>query len=649
MTEQKTLVTWLSQSWRDISLAQKGIVVILLPLMLLLASIGFLYNSEQQLTNLENKLKSALQNQRNIQTVHTKLLEASTAVRDYLLTGDKHFLAVFDQVEKELPNIILKLDLELEGQGQKNRLERIKPLVDDNLRNLKTLANYDADEASDFLIDQFKQQVNNLAVLRNEIESLNAEEAALVTQDQKSVALERERNFRITLFAVIAGIIGSFFAVWIFSDTIVKRVRSLRDSASHLAKAEPLHLPSSGLDELGQLSHELDQASQLLADNIYQAQQARLEAERANQSKSMFLSRTSHELRTPLNAILGFAQLLLSDLPRGKAHDSVSLIKSAGDHLLKLIDEVLDIAKIEAGEQSVEVKPIAINDLLAEAIHYIAPLGEVRDMEIQHHIEDQLYANADGQKLLQVVLNLLSNAFKYGPANSVVNLRAYQRAEHIIIEIQDEGPGIPEDLRSRLFTPFDRLGAEQSKIEGTGLGLALSKKIMLAMNGDIEVAENQSLFSIILSVATRKNTQTKQHHAKINTLPSTENVKNKLHNIIYIEDNLSNKTLVEAIIARQNNLRLISGSSLREARNLLADVDASLLIVDLNLPDGSGEILIKEVNDGNYGKIIPIMVLSADAMTQTIKRVEQLGVKHYLTKPFNIAAFTQHIKTIIEG
>jgi len=643
----KPIPILLSQFWRDISLVAKGIVVILLPLMLLMASIGFLYKSEQQLSSLENELKAALQNQRDIQTVHTQLLEATTAVRDYLLTGDKAFLKQFKTVEQQLPSLMQKLESALENQGKQARLETIEPLVIDNLKQLSVLAQYDADEASDDLIQQFKQQVASLDTLRNAIEALMNEEAVLVNQDQKIIALERERNFNITLFAVIAGIIGSFFAVWIFSSTIVKRVKELRDSASHLAKAEPLNLPSSGRDELGQLNDELDQASELLAENIYQAQQAKQAAEHANQSKSMFLSRTSHELRTPLNAILGFAQLLQSDLKEGKSFEQVALIKSAGEHLLKLIDEVLHIAKIETGEQTVELQPISINDLLAEAIHYIAPLGKIRDMDIEHHIDPNLTGHADYQKLLQVVLNILSNALKYGPVNSTVSVRAYERAQFIVIEILDEGSGIPTELRDRLFTPFDRLGAEQSKIEGTGLGLALSKKIMLAMDGDIEVGEQQSLFSIILKSA---ESAPEQSAAQVKQQQNHNNsdTEQKQHQVIYVEDNASNKALVEAILARQANITLVTASNLHEGRNFMHDMQASLIIIDLNLPDGSGETLVEEIQAARYGSPIPIIVLSADAVPESIQRLKALGVKYYLTKPFNIAEFTHAVNTLIK-
>ncbi|MDO9150155.1 MAG: ATP-binding protein [Methylotenera sp.] len=637
---------WAAQAWQDLPLGFKGMFVIALPLTVLLASLASLYIRELESTMLENNLKHALQNQRDIQTVHTQLLEASTGVRDYLLTGDKHFLNIFFEAEKILPEIINTLEDRLESDQQKNRLLVIVPLVAKNLADLKALSDHDSEIASDSLITQFKSQVATLDQLRKEIEALNAEEALLVEQDQQEIFLQRQQSISVTLIAAIAGIIGSLMAVWIFSRTIVKRVRLLRDSAGHLARAEALDLPSSSKDELGQLSDELDHASQLLAKNISDALQARQEAEEASASKSMFLSRTSHELRTPLNAILGFAQLLEQDLAPGKQRDSVSLIKGAGQHLLKLINEVLEIARIESGEVSLELAPIALNNLLEEAIHYIAPIGKIRDIEIKSDIEPNLWAMANRQKLLQVVLNLLSNALKYGPVNSAVQLNAYRKQDQIMIEVQDDGLGIPVELRERVFTPFDRLGAENTKIEGTGLGLALSKQIMLAMHGSIHLAKDKSLFWVEISACEANTDVSKQPQQKEKS--KQLNLSNK-HSILYVEDNISNRALVEAIILRQRDLRIHCVSTIKDAKQYLNELQPSLLLIDLNLPDGSGENLVHYVMSEPRLKNIPMMILSADALPDTINRLQAAGVAYYMTKPLDVAVFNKQVRELIQS
>jgi signal transduction histidine kinase/ActR/RegA family two-component response regulator len=646
MTLLSSLNRWISQFWQDLPLASKGIFVIMLPLAVLLASLASLYNLEKQLSSLENQLKLALQNQRDIETVHTNLLLASTGVRDFLLTGDKLFLETFYIAKNQLPQLLIKLDQQLESDDQKSRINSIRELVQDNLKRLDILSKNESDVASEDLIKQFKLQVRNMDKLRTEIEFLKKQEALLVSEDQSKIKLQRQRNIRITLLAAISGIVGSIVAVWIFSGTIVKRVRLLRDSAAHLAKAEALELPSRSKDELGQLSDELDHASKLLAKTIYETTQARKDAEQANKEKSMFLSRTSHELRTPLNAILGFAQLLLAELEDGKHKDNINMIKSAGDHLLKLIDEVLDIARIESGVLKLKLEPTPINDLLAEAIQYIAPLGKIRDIQIQQDIQADLVALAERQKLLQVILNLLSNALKYGPYNSTVLVSSYKKDNKIVIEVFDEGAGIPESLKERLFTAFDRLGAEQTKTEGTGLGLALSKQIMLAMHGSIHVAKNKSLFWIeLIATDTAPRTELPLQSATF-AKQTTETAYKK--QIVYVEDNISNRALVEAVIKRLQNIQLHCAATVKEAKNLLNDIDVHLIIIDLNLPDESGEALVHYMKSQADLISVPIIILSADAMPDTIQRLEKTGIDKYMTKPLDIASFTKTVLNLTE-
>jgi len=637
-----SLLTLIANSWRDLSLSIKGMIVISLPLTLLLGALSLLYLTEKQLSQFENKLKIALENQRDIQTIHSQLLESSSGVKDYLLTNDQQFLVHFYRFKAQLPNLIKLLDSQLENQAQKQKMRNIRILVKQNLDTLTILSEDDSEQASPALIAQFKLQIQNLDKIRHQIESLDADEALLVQKEQENVTLQRQRNFIITLMFAAIGIIGSVLAMWIFSNTIVKRVKLIRDSASHLARAEALELPSSSQDELGQLTDALEQASHLLVKNIHQATLAKQEAEDANMAKSQFLSRTSHELRTPLNSILGFAQLLEDDLPIGKDKDHVHIIKGAGEHLLKLINEVLDIARIESGEHSLTLKPCHINDLINEAIHYIAPLGKIRDIDITQQTESNLVGLADKQKLLQVVLNLLSNALKYGPVSSTVLLKAYRKEQSIIIEVFDEGAGIPQNLKSRLFTPFDRLGAEQSKIEGTGLGLALSKHIMHAMQGDIFVADHISLFWVSFQAV--DGTISSFSHSLPS--PKLNQILPLKHPILYVEDNASNRALVEAIIKRQPLLTLHTASTIREAKMLLNELKFALCILDLNLPDGSGEDLFTYIKSIDSLKKLPIMILSADAVEATIDRLKAKGVQSYMTKPLNIAQFTEQVKQL---
>jgi signal transduction histidine kinase/CheY-like chemotaxis protein len=638
--------SYFNRLWQDAPLTIKGVILNTLPLTVLLASLALLFESEQQAALLEQRVQNALQIQQDIQTLQTQLLEASTGVRDYLLTGNRQFLAGYASAEDAMPQLLDSLEERLDDESQQKLLLVIYPLLQKNLSDLAVLASNTEKEANDALIRKFSSQGTAMNHLRNHLNQMSLRESRIIEQDKKEVVFERKRNLRITLMAVIAGVIGSLICVWVFTKTIAARVRTIRDSAIHLVRNEPLALPDISQDELGELTRELEHASQLLKKSAQEAYVTRVEAEEASAAKSNFLSRTSHELRTPLNAILGFAQILENDLPEGRQKDSATLIHNAGQHLLKLINEVLDISRIESGDIGMSMEVIALNPLLEEAYHYLKPLEKLRDISIETRFEADLKVQADRQRLLQVILNLLSNALKYGPENTQVIFSAYSQLDHIRVDVQDQGSGIPAALRSRLFTPFDRLGAERTVTEGTGLGLVLSKQLIDAMGGEIGVAEDKSLFWFSLP-AFKEETSTQPALTETTTSPDFQlatpnnSVLRKRH-LLYVEDNVSNQALIEAIISKHRHIKLHLAASLQESMIWLRDMTPDLLLLDLNLPDGSGETLIQHIQVSRDNlRNIPVIILSADALPETIQRLNDLGIAHYFTKPLNVATFNQ--------
>ncbi|MEZ0209626.1 MAG: ATP-binding protein [Methylophilus sp.] len=643
--------SYLNQLWQDAPLTIKGIILNTLPLTVLLASLALIFESEQQAALLERRVQNALQIQQDIQTLQTQLLEASTGVRDFLLTGNNQFLSGYVTAKEAMPQLLNSLEQRLDDQSQQKLLLVIHPLVQKNLNDLAALASNTDKEANEELIRKFSSQGAAMNRLRTHLDQMSLRESRIVDQDKKEVIFERKRNLRITLMAVIAGVLGSLIGVWVFTQTIVARVRTIRDSAIHLVKSEPLALPTISKDELGELTMELEHASQLLNKSAQEAHQARVEAEEASAAKSNFLSRTSHELRTPLNAILGFAQILENDLPDGRQKDSATLIHNAGQHLLKLINEVLDISRIESGDIGMSMEVIALNPLLEEAYHYLKPLEKVRDMTIETRFEPGLKVRADRQRLLQVILNLLANALKYGPDNTQVTVIAYRQHGHIRVEVQDQGNGIPVALRSRLFTPFDRLGAERTVTEGTGLGLVLSKQLMDAMGGQIGVAEDKSMFwfSLPASEDALHAESSVEAATELNVQGSaTASAKPRKRHILYVEDNHSNQALMEAITSKHRHIKLHIAASLQESMVWLRDMTPDLLLLDLNLPDGSGESLIQHIQSArDHLRDIPLVILSADALPETIHRLNALGITHYFTKPLNVATFNQLLLNLL--
>lgn len=637
---------YLNRLWQDAPLTIKGVVLNTLPLTVLIGSLALIFESEQQAALLERRVQNALQIQQDIQTLQTQLLEASTGVRDYLLTDNRQFLAGYETAKQAMPQLLDSLEHRLDDQAQQKLLVVIHPLVQKNLNDLAVLASNTEKEADEELIRKFSSQGAALNRLRDHLNQMSLRESRIVEQDKKEVIFERKRNLHITLMAVIAGVLGSLIGVWIFTQTIVARVKTIRDSAIHLVKGEPLALPSISQDELGELTRELEHASQLLTQSAQEAHLARIEAEEASAAKSNFLSRTSHELRTPLNAILGFAQILENDLPEGRQKDSATLIHNAGQHLLKLINEVLDISRIESGDIGMSMEVIALNPLLEEAYHYLRPLEKVRDMSIETRFEPGLKVRADRQRLLQVILNLLANALKYAPENTQVTFSAYRQADQVRVDVLDQGSGIPAELRSRLFTPFDRLGAERTVTEGTGLGLVLSKQLIAAMGGEIGVAEDKSLFWVSLpacedDIRIHKPQAQTTGEVNIQGYTATSATLRKRH-ILYVEDNVSNQALIEAIMSKHRHIKLHLAASVQESMVWLRDMTPDLLLLDLNLPDGSGESLIQHIQASRDNlRDIPVIILSADALPETIQRLNALGITHYFTKPLNVATFNQ--------
>lgn len=375
---------------------------------------------------------------------------------------------------------------------------------------------------------------------------------------------------------------------------------------------------------------------------------AEAEANRANRAKSEFLSRMSHELRTPMNAILGFAQVLeMGDLSEGQ-RESLEHILQGGRHLLDLINEVLDISRIEAGRMSLSVEPVELSETLKESFALVQPLARQYEIRLNGPIGcDSVFVSADRQRLKQVFINLLSNAVKYNRRNGTVTVTCEPVGQRLRIAIADTGSGIPEDKRQQLFVPFERLGAEQSAIEGTGLGLALAKRLIDAMNGTMGMEStvgHGSLFWIELPVT--------ESPVKLAELPEPELPEiNHIgpHTVLYIEDNLSNLRLVERLFELRPALKLVVANCGSAGLDMARDHRPELILLDLNLPDMNGYEVLKQLRASTETAAIPIVVLSADATAGQRTRLLEAGAFAYLTKPLDVKKFFEIMdRAIIE-
>ena len=359
-------------------------------------------------------------------------------------------------------------------------------------------------------------------------------------------------------------------------------------------------------------------------------------ADRANQAKSEFLSRMSHELRTPLNAILGFAQLLEMDPLTPDQRESIARILHGGRHLLNLINEVLDISRIEAGHLRLSLEPVPLQETVREALDLIRPLADLRHITVRSDVgqAEGLHVKADRQRLRQVVLNLLSNAVKYNRESGSVTVTSTLTADgYAQVAVTDTGPGISSEKLARLFMPFDRLGAEQTGIEGTGLGLSLSKHLVEAMGGRLgvdSVVGQGSTFWVEMTVVPPPTGETALSHPAAPARSSTR------HLLLYIEDNLSNLELIQKLLAARPEIKLLSAMQGRLGLDLARHHKPDLILLDLHLPDLGGEAVLLQLKAEPALRAIPVIILSADASQGQIERLRASGAHAYLTKPLNL-------------
>ncbi len=374
---------------------------------------------------------------------------------------------------------------------------------------------------------------------------------------------------------------------------------------------------------------------------------ATAEAQQANRAKSEFLSSMSHELRTPLNAILGFSQLLeLEENLSADQQESVHDIMRAGSHLLELINEVLDLAKIEAGKMELSIEPIDLRELMAASEKLIVPTAEKFGIEL--HFGSGCHDNhtlaADYTRSKQVLLNLLSNAIKYNRPSGSVEVRCRREGNAVRIEVHDTGPGIPADKRGKLFTAFDRLGAEGSNIEGTGIGLVITRQLVVMMGGEmgVESVEGEgSTFWFTLPCAEEvppaERVAESVARGKVSTLATTR--PGNATRVLYIEDNPANLKLVELVIAKRTSAQLLSAMEPEQGLVLARTERPELILLDINLPGMDGYEVLRRLRAMPETASIPVIALTANAMNEQVGRGDEAGFDGYLTKPLDVNAF----------
>ena len=394
---------------------------------------------------------------------------------------------------------------------------------------------------------------------------------------------------------------------------------------------------------------------QVLLEKNVELGRAMAIAEKANLAKSEFLSSVSHELRTPLNAILGFAQLIESDSPEPTPKQKRSLVQilNAGWYLLELINEILDLAQIESGKSTLSLEPVSLAEVMDECRAMVEPQVSQRNIRLKvlppesHH-----FVEADQTRMKQVLLNLLSNAIKYNMPGGTVTLGCAQTApDSIRISVQDTGVGLTRDQLAQLFQPFNRLGKESAREEGTGIGLVVTKRLVELMGGRIGVDSTVGVGSEFwiefrLTTAPSLASQPVEPPALVRPQGSQTT---SLRTLLYVEDNPANLTLIEQLVARRSDLRMLSAIDGQVGIDYARAHQPDVILMDINLPGISGIEAMKILCADPLTAHIPIIALSANAMPRDIATALEAGFFSYLTKPIKFGEFMESLDLALKS
>jgi signal transduction histidine kinase/ActR/RegA family two-component response regulator len=646
------------QWWLDRSVRAKGLTVLAIPLLALIfitsasLALGFKEREQRRVAIVDLHLSSSA-NQ-----VLSDAVNAETGVRGYLGTDDALFLDPYTVAIARLGGDRSALEAAAIAADQRVPERAIYASTSTVLTALARLRDEgDARSPARDLVPALEQEKVKMDLLRRQVASLAAAPSQSLAAQSKSITRLEINISRLNLVSFFVAVLAGLAGVGLFISGISRRIAEAAANAVRLGVGEPLLPVRPGADELGRLADSLLLAQTLAAERSAEIIEARDAAVRATDAKNVFLSHTSHELRTPLNSVMGFAQLLrMSDLNE-EDRDGATRILDAGRHLLSLINELIDISRIESGDLNLSIERVSVLAAVEDASRLLTPLAVAQSIEIKTDCPNaSLTVQADQQRLSQILVNLLSNAVKYGPRDGRIRISGAEgEAGQASVSVSDTGPGLTQEELARIFVPFERLGAAEAGIEGTGIGLPLSKALAEAMGGQLTALSTPgegSVFTVTLprAIDAIPVPRSAPGRSLAPVSPrSPRNLAGPEMSVLYIEDNQANVEVVSRYLRARPHVRLVTVSSGRSGIVSAISQRPDLILLDLHLPDMYGAEVLSELKSNVQTASVPVVVLSADASPGVIQRLLAHGALSYLTKPLDLDLFGEIIDSRAAG
>jgi signal transduction histidine kinase/ActR/RegA family two-component response regulator len=562
--------------------------------------------------------------------------ELESGQRAYIVTRNEAFLAEYSVNKREVLSLLNRIgQLTADNPGQQGRFATLSHLAEERLHLLDknlTVFHSSGFDAVRALIRSGESRLSMDAVLKQ----TNAmEEVELTLLKQRSIQAENNAGQALRSGAVIVlfSLAGLFLLWW-----LVKR-----ETRKRLTAEEAVHE-----------GEHMKQIFDLLQEKNVELESTKTEAEKANQAKSEFISSMSHELRSPLNAILGFAQLMDSDSPppTSAQKESIAQILQAGWHLLTLINEILDLAKVESRQTPLSNEPVSLAEVISECQGMIEQQAQQRGIRMVFPCFDMpCFVMADRTRVKQVLINLLSNAIKYNVKQGMVEVKCTESTPgRVLVSVSDSGAGLLPEQLEQLFQAFNRLGQEAGNEEGTGIGLVVAKRLVELMGGIIGVDSTVGVGSVFwfeLNSVDEPQLNIEDSEAMVHaSIPATSGTRQRT--LLYVEDNPANLKLVEQIIARYPDIHLLTALNGISGIDIANSNSPDIILMDINLPGISGIETMKILHADLATRHIPVIALSANAMPADVEKGLKAGFFRYITKPINVNEFMEAVNVALE-